>query len=379
MKIGIDARLLGPEQGGLGRYLEQLIFHLSQIDHENEYVIFLRRKNWDTLKISNKQFKYTKVLADISWYGWHEQFLLSGILKKTKIDLMHFPHWNVPLFYNQPFVVTIHDLLLLEYPTRVASTLGPISYWFKNSAYRLVLRHAIQKSQHIIAVSQFTAQEINRYFPTVKNKISVTYQAPSFSVQMNNDNAEKIVSNLNIIKPYVLYVGVSYPHKNLDRLVRAWKLFVEKNGDKYQLVIAGKKNYFSDKIEKIVRAENITGVIFTGFVPDQDLPALYKNASLYVFPSLYEGFGLPPLEAWVYNVPVAASNRGSIPEVLGTGALYFDPESIEQMSDSIFQGLNNAEIRQELRLAARRELPCYSWEKLAVETRAVYQKFLHVR
>ncbi|OGH64662.1 MAG: hypothetical protein A2821_04395 [Candidatus Magasanikbacteria bacterium RIFCSPHIGHO2_01_FULL_41_23] len=379
MKIGIDCRLLGPEQGGLGRYIEQLVLHLSLIDQENDYVLFLRSENINKVKIGNEHFKYTKVLADIPWYGWREQILLASIIKKAKVELMHFPHWNVPLFYNEPFVVTIHDLLLLQYSTRAASTLGPIGYWFKNLAYRIVLRHAVQSAEHIIAVSEFTKQEIIKHFPQTTNKIFIIYQAPSFESPANVSASQNTIEKFGINKSYALYVGVSYPHKNLAGLVRAWKLLVERHGNDYQLVIASKKNYFSNKIEKIVQEEKISHIIFTGFVPDEDLPALYKNAALFVFPSLYEGFGLPPLEAWIFNVPVVASNRGSIPEILGMGALYFDPESIKQMADVIFQGLINDEIRYELRLAARQESLRYSWSKLAAETRAIYEKIFHKR
>src|SRR3989338_676642 len=271
---------------------------------------------------------------------------------------MHFPHWNELLFYNEPFVVTIHDLLLLQYSTRAASTLGPIGYWFKNLAYRIVLRHAVQSAEHIIAVSEFTKQEIIKHFPQTTNKIFIIYQAPSFESPANVSASQNTIEKFGINKSYALYVGVSYPHKNLAGLVRAWKLLVERHGNDYQLVIASKKNYFSNKIEKIVQEEKISHIIFTGFVPDE---------------------GLPPLEAWIFNVPVVASNRGSIPEILGMGALYFDPESIKQMADVIFQGLINDEIRYELRLAARQESLRYSWSKLAAETRAIYEKIFHKR
>lgn len=355
--------MLGSKQGGLGRYVEQLIFHLSLIDHDNEYVLFLRRENWDAVKVGDEKFKFTKVLADISWYGWQEQFLFSRLIRKAGVDVMHFPHWNVPLLFCGRFVVTIHDLLLLHYPTRAASRLGPIGYWFKNAAYRCVLKHAVKSARHILTTSEFTKQDIHKTLGVSLDKMTVTYQAPG--------QPQSLLSR-NGTKHYVLYVGVAYPHKNLDRLVEAWKIVQVKTNDKYQLILVGTKNYFYDRLEKKIDDEKIANVMLTGFVTDEDLSGLYRDARLYVFPSLYEGFGLPPLEAWTHNVPVAASNRTCMPEILGEGALYFDPESVEQMADAIIQGLTNEDVRSTLRENARIELQRYSGLDLAKQTLSVY-------
>ena len=136
MKIGIDCRLLGPEQGGLGRYLEQLVFQLSLLDHHNEYVLFLRKANFGSVKISSTQFKYKKILVDIPWYGWKEQLILPGIIRRAKVDLMHWPHWNFPILCRGPFVVTIHDLIMYHHPRSEATTLGPVVYWFKEKKHK---------------------------------------------------------------------------------------------------------------------------------------------------------------------------------------------------------------------------------------------------
>src|SRR3989339_1813937 len=183
MRIGIDARMCGPKQGGLGRYIEELIKHLLKIDTENEYVIFLRKEYKNELKIvftehNKTNLKLKIVEADVAWYGWAEQIKLTKIIKKEKVDLMHFPHWNVPFFYNKPFVVTIHDLLLMHYPTRKASTLGPIIYFFKNIAYHAVLKHAISKANHIITPSEFTKNDLHNTLGTPLKKISTIHLAP---------------------------------------------------------------------------------------------------------------------------------------------------------------------------------------------------------
>ena len=271
MKIGIDARMYGPGQGGLGRYIEQLIIHLEKIDMSNNYVVFLRRDNFDNYQPQNPNFK--KVLANISWYGWGEQFKLKKIIKKEKVNLMHFPHWNVPFGYNVPFIVTIHDLILLHYPTRRASTKGFFTYWFKNFIWKLVLKNAVKKSIKIITPSEFTKQDLIKTLNVPADKISVTCLAPtpqlngiqppvilseakrseeslsghelgqrSFAVAQD-DKTSTVLKNYKITKPYLLYVGVAYPHKNLETLLAAWKIFMEKFGTGYQLVYLKKYRF----------------------------------------------------------------------------------------------------------------------------------------
>ncbi|MFA5127877.1 MAG: glycosyltransferase family 1 protein [Patescibacteria group bacterium] len=374
MKIGIDARMLGSKQGGIGRYIEQLVREFANEQHtpaplqrggDFEFVVFLRKENWD-LVAETPNIK--KVMADIPWYGWREQLLLPEIIKREKVDLMHFPHWNIPLFYKGKFIVTIHDLLLLHYPTRAASTLGPISYFFKSIAHKIILRHAIYYSKKIIAPSEFTKNDILKNFKVKPEKIIVTLLAPMPAITQMADIDLKI--QYKITKPYILYVGVAYPHKNLEGLLEAWKIFCADHGNIYQLVLAGRKNFFYERLEKM--AENIDGVIFTGFVPDDDLPTLYQHASLYVFPSFYEGFGLPPLEAMTYGVPVTSSNTTCLPEILGQAAAYFDPRDPSDMADTIWRCLIDSELRATLNKNGTQLIHNYSWKNTARATLDVY-------
>lgn len=376
MKIGIDARMLGSKQGGIGRYIHEI---LKALMHESniQFVIFLRKDNWDLV---NESPNIKKVLADIPWYGWREQLLLSGIIKKEKVDLMHFPHWNIPFFYHGSFIVTIHDLLLLHYPTRSASTLGPITYFFKNIAYKIILRRAIKKSKHILTPSEFTKNDIIKTFGIDAKKITVTYLAPlPPPLNLPLGQGEKTPANLihyKITKPYVLYVGVAYPHKNLEGLIEAWKIFCAEHGNDYQLVLAGRKNYFYEKILKRTclsgRQVQDDNIIFTDYVPDEDLPMLYKNASLYVFPSFYEGFGLPALEAMQYGVPVIASNSTCLPEILKDAVMYFNPSNTNEMKDAIWRGLTDQNLRQELNQKSVQLIHNYSWKTTAKTTLETY-------
>ncbi len=372
MKIGIDGRMLGPKQGGLGRYIQQLIIHLEKIDNNNEYVIFLRKENWNDYQPVNLKFK--KVLADISWYGWEEQILFPLIINQEKIDLMHFPHWNVPVLYNKNFVVTIHDLLLIHFPTRRASTLGPLLYWFKNTMFRFSLNHATKMTKKIITISEFSKQDIIKTLKINPKKVVVTYLSPT--KETSSEAPFSLYKKYSINKPYWLYVGVAYPHKNLNTLIDAWEIFSQQNNFSYQLVLAGKKNYFYNQIEKYINNKKIKDVIITDFIPDTELSELYRNASLYVFPSLYEGFGLPPLEAMQYDLPVISSDQTCLPEILGDAAQYFDaknPHSIVAAADLVIKD-NNA--RKKLILNGQKRLQKYSWNNTASKTLQIYMEVL---
>lgn len=165
MKIGIDARFFGPKDKGFGRYTENLVRNLEKLDHENQYFVFLRKDSWKEYQPENPIFR--KVLANYKWYGWKEQILLPLKLKKYKFDLVHFTHFNVPIFYRGKFVVTIHDLTLRYFPTHRG---------LKFLAYKLVFRHAIKNSQKIIAISEHTKKEILKYYKVNPNKIKVIYE-----------------------------------------------------------------------------------------------------------------------------------------------------------------------------------------------------------
>jgi glycosyltransferase involved in cell wall biosynthesis len=366
MKIGIDARLYGPKQGGLGRYVEQLVTNLEQLHPEADFVIFLRKDNWNEYIPSNPRFK--KVLADIPWYGWKEQFVLPSILSKEKLDLMHFPHWNVPILYRKKFVVTIHDLILLHYPSRKASTLGPVRYALKNLMFRVVLRNAVKRAKKIITISEFSKKDMVESLRVDPKKIESIYLAP----RIFTGSKENIDPRIN--KPFALYVGVAYPHKNLSLLLSAWSEFNEHHNGSYQLVLAGNKNYFYERLMNDEKKLFENGsVLFAGFVSDEMLSALYQKAALFVYPSLYEGFGLPPLEAMAAGLPVVASNASCLPEILGNSSLFFDPHSTQSLVRALETGFTDSELRAILTKNGLKQAAIYRWEKTAKQTFELYK------
>jgi len=369
MKIGIDARFYGPIGKGLGRYTQKLIENLEITDHQNEYYIFLKKENWDHYKPKNSNFK--KVLANWRWYTLAEQIFMPIKINKTKIDLMHFPHFNVPMFYSGNFVVTIHDLILTQYPTQRASTLGPILYKLKHAAYSMVIKSAVRKAKKIITVSEYTKIELVKHFKVNSEKISVTYEAVDY-IEHTDGNSQDILIKYGIKKPYLLYVGNAYPHKNLELMLKVFSE-VKKAKPDYSLVLVGKEDYFFSRLKAIAKEMDIaTHVVFPGFVADQDLPIVYKQADLYVFPSLCEGFGLPALEAFSYGLPVVASNSSCLPEILGQAAYYFDPNSTDQIKQAIITLLDDQKLRQKLINVGHERIKQFSWQKMAETTLDIY-------
>ncbi len=373
--------MYGPKWGGggLGRYVEELVTELQKIDTEHRFVLFLKRENFDACKLTNPRFE--KVLADVHWYTAKEQLVMPKLIDRAGLDLFHYPHWNVPLFAKTPFVVTIHDLILLEDPNSArATTLGPVRYAVKRLGYKTVLTHAMKKSKAIIAVSHFVKNSILKHFDVPATKLHVIYEGVT-SNEMGSGRESRILDSRPdpipaITTPYFLYVGSAYPHKNLESLLHAFSFFVKKYPD-VKLVLVGKEDVFYKKLQKELEEIDIKNdaVVFTGFVPDTVLEELYAHASLYVFPSHHEGFGLPPLEAMAHGVPVASSNRGPLPEILGDAAAYFNPDDLEEMVAVMERAHRDDDLRKNLIAKGDTQVKRYSWDTMAREIHQLYESW----
>lgn len=382
-RIGIDARFYGPIGKGLGRYTQEVVDNIIRLDQENEYVIFLRRDNFDELKTDNLP-RVKKVLAEVRWYTLAEQIVMPWLIRREKLDLIHFPHFNVPILCLTKMVVTIHDLILINFPTKKATTLGPLAYFIKNLGYRLTIRLALMRAKAVIAVSQFTKDDIIEHFGVRPDKIVVTYEGVAdFAKTAMNAAPDDAGHNLTLIKhhinrPYILYVGNAYPHKNLEQLLDVFNSLLKERPN-LQLVLVGKEDHFYNKIKQQARELQLTipgkssPVIFTDYVSDQELADLYSHATLYVFASFYEGFGLPPLEAMAKGLAVASSNTTSMPEVLGDAAIYFDPRDPADIKEKINTLLDNPTLRQELVDKGFGQIKKYSWIACAEQTLQVYK------
>lgn len=379
--IGIDARFYGPLGKGLGRYVQEVVDGVIKIDERNHYVIFLCAENFDDFKIIGERVK--KVLVTAKWYGLAEQVLMPYYIWREKLDLVHFPHFNVPIFCPVKFIVTIHDLILTKFPTARATTWGPIMYRLKNLGYKIIIWLAVKRAKKIIAVSHFTKSDIVENFKINPNKVIVTYEGVvdfDRDRKENNNNDKETLLGYNIINPYLLYVGNAYPHKNLDGLVRVFRKIEEKI-PQIRLVLVGKEDYFYNQIKK--GAANLglwkknnsdSSIIFPGYIPDADLRVIYRNAIVYVFPSFYEGFGLPPLEAMSNGCPVASSSKASMPEILGEAAAYFNPENEDEMVEVIARVALDEHLRKKMKYEGYQRVKKFNWLSCAKETLAIYDK-----
>jgi len=372
MRIGIDARFYGPESKGLGRYTQKLIENLEKVaGASDDFYIFLRKENWDDYTPTNPRFR--KVLANFPWYSFSEQWRMPLLVSQYDLDLMHFPHFNVPLFCPRPFVVTIHDLILLHFPTLRTTTLSPFYYRFKFWVYKKVISSALKRARCILTVSQFTKEDILKNYSIPKEKISVIYEATDIPEENKVSLNGKVLDKYDIIKPYLLYVGNAYPHKNLENLLLAFKEVLKERLNLF-LVLVGKKDYFYKRLHKEVKKLGLKKVIFTGQVNDQELEEIYQNAESYIFPSLYEGFGLPPLEAMARNVPVISSDHGSLKEILGENAYFFDARKPKNIARAVLEIIANEEKKNDLRKKGKQWVKRYSWFRAAGETLEAYYK-----
>lgn len=361
MRVGIDCRLWN--ETGIGRYIRNLVEQLGKIDNKNQYVLFLRKSEYNSVSLPYDNFE--KRIADIRWHSVKEQLLFSRILNKENLDLVHFPYFSVPIFYNKPFVITIHDLILNHFDTGKASTLPYFLYKTKRLGYNYVLSHAIKNAQKIIAVSNTTKKEIVDHYDVDKSKIEVTYEG--FDSKINSSNKHIVDGD------YFLYVGNAYPHKNLDFLLEAFRIFHEQSNN-IKLVLVGKEDYFYKKIsEKIKELSLDSSVQLFGYATDDQLSSLYKNAKALIFPSKMEGFGLPILEALANNCLVIASDIQIAHEIGDDSLVYFDLNSELDLKNKMIDVLSWTKKDKEAYLKKGKEqIQKFSWEKMAKETLSVY-------
>jgi len=371
MKIGLDLRMLGGGSG-IDRYASSLAHEILSANGRigrHEYVLFLRNQH---LAQNFRQYDAKIVIANIAHYSVAEQLKLPGILRAEKLDLMHFPHFNAPIFYKRPFVVTIHDLTHTLFPGRKKS------HFFHRLAYYAVFANAIRNSKQIIAVSQSTKKQIVDYYSIDPQKITVIYEGFNQLYKMldKEEAYRQVAQKFGIQKPFLLYVGVWRRYKNLPMLAQAFDKLRGRGLD-MQLVLAGESDKHYPEIEKQIRLiTNHKSLITPGRVTDEDLKLLYNAAVLFVLPSLMEGFGLTPLEAAACGTPVACSDIPTLREIMGQGAEYFDPNNLENMTDVLLELLKSPKRLEELANLALSRSKFFSWQQAAAETVMAYEEAL---
>lgn len=343
------------------------------LDKRNQYFVFLLPKDFDKF-LESKNFK--KVLADFSWYGFAEQFKFPTLLRQYNLDLIHFPHFNVPIFYTGKFVVTIHDLIHQHRQMGKVTTLNPVSFKIKQLGYRKVFKTAVTKSDQIFVPSNCVKKLLMEEWRIPDKKIIITPEAVDDGIlslvsKITDTKVKAILKKFKISSPFIFYVGNAHPHKNVEGLIKTF-LNLKAKKPNLKLVLSGYDHFFWQRIKKQFQDPSI---IFTGFVSDEQLVALYKSAQFFVMPSFEEGFGIPMLEAMACGCPVAASNTASLPEVGKDAAVYFDPQDSDDMAKQLMKVLDSKSLRAKLIINGNKRVKRFSWIKLAQQTLEGYTKF----
>lgn len=371
MRILLDGRFYGLENAGLGRYTINLVKELVQLDTKNEYVILLRKKYFDGLKFPKN---WKKILADYRHYTLAEQIKLPTVIEKQNPDIAHFLNFNIPVFYKGKFIVTIHDLLMPKHRNARATTLPFYFFYPKHLASRYAMRQAVVKSEKVIVPSSAVKKEVVDYYNINSQKVEVIYEG----VSVQTISHKPLTINH---EPYFLYVGNAYPHKNLERLIKAIVYLNKVTKRKVLLSIASSRDIFTKRLEEQIKKIGASGYVkLLGFVPDEDLGSLYKNSIAFVYPSLSEGFGLPGLEAMASGTIALVSDIPVFKEIYKDSAIYFDPYDVYSIASSMEKVLAmNNEQRTKLVSYGKEFVKHYSWSKMAREILRLYESCASLR
>lgn len=363
MKIAIDARFWGPTHTGLGVYTKELISNLAKIDSLNEYYLLVRP---EFAEESIKAKNFFTIRTDAPPYTFREQLSLFWILLKLNPDLAHFPSINVPVLYFKQMIVTIHDLIKHESRGVETSTLPKPIYWLKYLVYLFLISWLVKRSGRLLVPSKTVASSLQNKYPAAKEKILVTYEAPTISKTIKR-------TPISLPAKFAIYTGNAYPHKNLPFLISSWEVVYRKT--KTKLVLVCGRSVFAARIEqtvKLIGAED--WVEFKGYLTDDQLAYAYDRALVYVFPTLMEGFGIPGLDAMNYSVPVLCSDLPVLREIYGEAAEYFNSTSKEDLQEKAIDLILSPNRRKKLVTAGEKRVKLFSWESLARQTLRAYKE-----
>ncbi len=355
MRIGVDIQTTLGRKTGFGFYVSNLVHHLERIDTKNEYKFFKPE--------SDQDFSTPQRLI------W-DQLTVPRMAKRAQVDIFHQPCFSTPVFYRGKVVVTIHDLISVFFGYN-------IPFWSRQF-FAKWMPFTYRFADHLIAVSEHTKQDAIKVLGIPEDKITVIHEAADEVYQVIDDQsalqAVRKKYNLGNIS-FILHVGTLEPRKNLQFLVKAFAI-AKKNPDfTAKLVITGKKGWYYEGLFTLVDELKLNEeVIFTGYVEDDDLPALYNAATIFAFPSQYEGFGLPPLEAMASGTPVISSNTSSMPEVIGAAGVLLPPKDEAVWAKALIDLYTDKKELERLRRAGLEQAKKFSWDRCARETIAVYEK-----
>ena len=362
MRIGIDSRMIS--MTGIGTYLRNLIDGIGELDKENEFVLFMHPSDIENFKSPGTNFKV--VPSKSSPYSVSEQILFPKKVSNLELDLIHYPHYFQPFFGITPVVVTIHDMIHQIFPHFCPSYLHWKISW-------LMIKRVVKKSRIILTVSKNSAQDIKERLHIGNEKVRVIYNSlpKNWGRNSNKEIPVKLKSFL-AERSYFLYVGNHKLHKNIPLLLQAFSN-LRKMNKQICLVLTGENKRF----KKLISSLSIeSSVYFLGKIDLDVLQAIYSNAHALVLPSLYEGFGMPLIEAMTFGCPVISSNTSSLPEIYGNASMSFNPKSGEELAHCMKKLVEDKNMREDLKKKGFTQSNKFSWNKCAEETFKVYSSCL---
>jgi glycosyltransferase involved in cell wall biosynthesis len=369
MKIAFDLRRI--RNPGIGRYMTCLTEAVVAQSSEHDYLLILPPSAEEAIACHGRRIE--RVISSAACYSLQEQIELPRLLRRHKVDLLHSPHFNIPLVSPCPTVVTIHDVIYLACKQDLPSRLGRLYY-------RVMMAAAVRRADTILTDSEFSKKDIVRYLHANPARIDVVYPAvpPGFDRVTSCERIHAVLSRYGIDEDYILYTGIYKLRKNHAGLLRAFRGFLT-YGRKARLVFAGPLGEGEAALRSLANELGIGGqVVFAGFVPDCDLASLYSGARVYACPSLYEGFGFTVLEAMACGIPVVCSAETSLPEVAGDAALYADPRNPIEFAAALERAFFDSELRAQLIQRGSINRRRFSWESAASRVLAVYHRAIGV-
>ncbi|MBN2013007.1 glycosyltransferase family 4 protein [candidate division KSB1 bacterium] len=374
MKICIDCRVIINKNTGIGIYTYNLLKYLLKIDQDNEYhALFNGGLNSSHPFHLLDQENLIKHSANIREVSLAQQLLVPLALRQFKPDLYHYPNFDLPVFNFYNSVFTVHDLTYIRHKSLYIG-----NRWLKNAYTKFIMRLAALKARKIIAVSHSTKSDLVDILKIPFNKIIVVYEAMSNDVSDENHNdGINVLNNYKIpasLSEYFFFMGERRPHKNLVRLIEGFALFKNKNKTNHKLIIGGKPySDYNEPEKKVVELGLDNDVFFIGYVSESDVKYFYANATCFVLPSIYEGFGIPVLEAMACGTPVITSNISSMPEIAGNCAITINPYNAEEIGNAMSKMISDIKLRNRLIASGKKRVKDFSWEKTAKDTLQVYK------
>lgn len=368
--IGLDARFYRSDTGGIGRYSRELVKNLAAIDQFNQYTVFLTEADLPEWDISQENFKAKVISAP--HYSLAEQTKFWLTLEKERFDLVHFLNFNHPVLYRRPFITTLHDLTMFFYPAGRSQVSK-----LRRMAFIRVLKRSLIKAKKVIAISEHSAHDAEKHLNVPHAKMEVIYEGGPDILGRNQSNKAVIQGYLNTKEPYFLFVSQWRPHKGILTLIDAFNRFKAKTGFPHKLVLLGKQKVLQDEVKQVLANSPYTSDILTpGFAPEELLPGLYRHSTACVFPSEYEGFGLPVLEAFACGTPLIVADNSSLPEVAGEAGIYFPTRNAEKLAERMEEVVTTPGFADEMVSKGYSQLKKFSWERMAEKTLDLYLSVL---